>query len=201
MMLFLALLVSYLLGAIPTAYLLVKWAKGIDIRTMGSGNVGATNALRTVGLWAGVVVLAIDVLKGIIAAWLIPRWLLGETTPDRSLVCGLAAVLGHDFPCFLRFRGGKGVATTIGVLVGSVPLVAGIVVGVWLVVFGLFRYVSLGSIAAAVAIPLSQLALHQSRREILIGSGLAILIIARHRANISRLLSGAEHRIWPRQGD
>jgi glycerol-3-phosphate acyltransferase PlsY len=201
MALSLALLVSYLLGSIPTAYLLAKWAKGIDIRTMGSGNVGATNALRTVGLWAGVVVLVSDGLKGVIAACVIPRWLRGSATPDLSLVCGLAAVLGHDFPCFLRFRGGKGVASTIGVLLGSVPIVAGIVVVVWLFVFGVFRYVSLGSIAAAVAIPFSQLALHQSLRELLIGSCLAILILVRHRANIGRLLKGVEHRAWSRKSD
>jgi len=192
----LALIVCYLLGAVPTAYLLVKWAKGVDIRTMGSGNVGATNALRTVGLWAGLVVLAIDVLKGLIAASLIPRWLLGSTALGVPLLCGFAAVLGHDFPCFLRFRGGKGVATTIGVLVGSMPLVAGIVMGIWLVVFGAFRYVSLGSIAGAVAIPISQLALHQPLHEVLIGSCLAILILVRHRANVRRLLSGVEHRAW-----
>lgn len=196
-----ALFVCYLLGSIPTAYLLVRWAKGIDIRTAGSGNVGATNALRTVGLWAGIVVLAVDLLKGLIAAGLVPRWVLGETDLGTSLACGLAAVLGHDFSCFLRFQGGKGVATTIGTLLAANPLVAGMVAGVWLVVFLGFHYVSLGSLAAAAAIPISQLVLHQSLREVLIGSVLAGLITVRHRANLQRLLSGVEHRAWPRKGD
>lgn len=194
-----ALSLCYLLGSIPTAYLLVRWAKGIDIRTVGSGNVGATNALRTVGLWAGIMVLAVDLFKGVIAAGLVPRWVLGETDLGTSLACGLAAVLGHDFSCFLRFQGGKGVATTLGAILAASPLVAGMVAGVWLVVFLGFRYVSLGSLAAASAIPISQLVLHRSLREVLIGSVLAGLIIVRHRANLQRLLRGVEHRTWPRK--
>jgi len=201
MSLVLALLVCYLVGSIPTAYLLVRWAKGIDIRTVGSGNVGATNALRTTGLWAGIVVLAIDVLKGVIAAGLIPGWVVGSRTSGIPLLCGLAAVLGHDFSCFLRFRGGKGVATTMGALLSSRPLVAGAAGAVWLLVFVACRYVSLGSLAAAVAIPISQLLLHQPLREVVIGSVLAGLIIVRHRSNLQRLLSGVEHRAWTRKED
>ena len=192
----LALLGCYLLGSIPTAYLLVKWTKRIDIRTIGSGNVGATNALRAAGAWAGLAVLVLDVLKGVLAAGLIPRWWLGSPASGLALACGLAAVLGHAFPCFLRFRGGKGVATTLGALSASAPMVAGVVVGVWLVVFLAFRYVSLGSLAAAVAIPISQLALHQALPDVLVGSVLAVLIIGRHRGNLQRLLSGVEPRAW-----
>jgi|MGYP001601984633 glycerol-3-phosphate acyltransferase PlsY len=192
----LALLLCYLVGSLPSAYLLVKWTKHVDIRTIGSGNVGATNALRAAGPLAGMVVLLIDVLKGWLAAAAIPRWILGLPSPALALGCGLAAVLGHVFPCFLRFRGGKGVATTLGALGGSVPVVAGIAVGVWVAVFLLSRYVSLGSLAAALAIPISQAMLHHSVAEILAGSVLAVLIIVRHRANIQRLLGGAEHRAW-----
>ena len=197
-MVIIALIGCYLIGSIPTAYLLVRWTKRVDIRTIGSGNIGATNALRTAGPWAGVVVLLVDVLKGVVAAGAIPQWLLGSSASAMALGCGLAAVLGHDFPCFLRFRGGKGVATTLGVLGASAPSVAGLVVGVWLVVFFAFRYVSLGSLAAAMTIPISQLALHQSLPQVLIGATLAALIIVRHRGNIQRLLSGTEHRAWSR---
>ena len=192
----LAVLLGYLLGSLPSAYLLVKWTKRVDIRTVGSGNVGATNALRTAGPLAGIVVLLIDVLKGWLAAAAVPRWILGPVSPALALGCGLAAVLGHVYPCFLQFRGGKGVATTLGALGGSVPAVAGIVVGVWVAVFLLSRYVSLGSLAAALAIPIGQAILRHSMTEIAVGAVLAWLIIARHRANIQRLLSGVESRVW-----
>lgn len=192
----LALVGSYLVGSFPTAYLFVKWSKRIDIRTVGSGNVGATNAVRTAGIAVGAAVFALDLLKGVLAAGFLPRW--SGVTPDLLVpwACGLTAVVGHDFPCWLRFRGGKGVATTIGVLIGSVPLVAAWAVGVWLVVFAASRYVSLGSVAAAVTIPVSQLFLHHTLGETVVGCILSTLIIMRHRANLHRLLSGAEHRAW-----
>jgi len=191
-----ALLLCYLLGSIPTAYLVVKRARGIDIRTVGSGNVGTTNALRTAGPWAGGIVLFVDVLKGLVAAALVPRWMLGSNTLGTSLACGMAAVVGHAFPCFLRFRGGKGVATTLGVLAGSSLQLAGITTVAWLVVFACTRYVSVASLAAAAAIPLSQWVLHQAWPEVLIGVGLALLILGRHHTNLQRLLSGTEHRAW-----
>ena len=194
MPLLLALLACYVVGSIPTAYWLVRWAKGIDIRAVGSGNVGATNALRTVGLWAGLLVLTVDVLKGVMAAGLVPRLMLSTTGLTISLACGFAAVLGHDFSCFLGFRGGKGVATTVGVLLASAPLVAAISGGVWVLVFLGFRYVSLGSLALALALPISQVALRHPLPATLIGACLAALIIGRHHANIRRLLSGIEHR-------
>ena len=196
MKLVLALLGCYALGSLPTAYLFVQWFKRVDIRTVGSGNVGATNALRTAGVWIGAAVFVMDVLKGVLAAALIPRWEGLPTAPVLPWVCGFAAVVGHDFPCWLRFQGGKGVATTIGALIGSSPLVAALVVGVWLVVFAASRYVSLASLAAAVTIPTSQLALHRSLDETVMGCILATLMVVRHRANLHRLLSGAEHRAW-----
>ena len=193
MPLILALIVSYLAGSFPTAYLLGK-LKGIDIRTVGSGNVGATNALRALGRGAGLTVFVVDVLKGAIAARVIPNVMLGATTGTIGLACGLAAVVGHDFPWALRFRGGKGVATTIGVLAAAQPWIALWVVATWLVVFGLSRYVSLGSLAAALALPVAQLCSHEALPEVALGAILAALIIVQHRANIQRLLSGAEHR-------
>lgn len=199
MRLALALGGCYLLGSLPTAYVLVRLVRGVDIRSIGSGNVGATNALRTAGPWAGALVLVIDVLKGVAATTIIPRWLLTDPSPTLTLGCGVAAVLGHVFPCWLRFRGGKGVATMLGALAGHAPGVAVCVIGVWLVVFAVSRYVSLGSMAAAVTIPFSQLAFGGSGGEVALGAALAGLILFRHRDNAQRLYRGAEHRAWSRK--
>ena len=193
-----ALLSSYFLGAIPTGYLLVRLTSHVDIRTVGSGNIGATNALRTAGPWVGATVLIGDMLKGVIAAAVIPQLFLHAADPLRSLVCGAAAVIGHDFPCFLRFQGGKGVATTLGALLGTAQPLAGVVLGVWLITFAVSRYVSVGSLAAALAIPITQMFLHRPGLEVCLGALLGGLMIARHHANIQRLLRGAEHRAWSR---
>ena len=200
-MLAVALLVCYLLGSIPSAFLLVSKVKRVDIRTVGSGNVGASNALRTAGLWAGLTVLLIDGLKGFIAVTLIAPWLMGDPTPATRLGCGLAAVIGHDFPVFLKFRGGKGVATTIGVLLGAMPGIATVGLAVWAVVFSIWRYVSVGSIALATMIPILQLLAHQTLAQVLLGAVLALLMVVRHRRNIGRLLQGTEPRLsFPPQG-
>ena len=196
-LLILALFASYLVGSLPTAYLIGK-TKGIDIRTIGSGNVGATNALRALGAGAGLAVFLIDALKGAVAVRLIPHMMMGTAPSAVELGCGLAAVLGHDFPWALRFRGGKGVATTIGVLAAAQPWIAVWVVATWLVVFGLARYVSLGSLAAAVAIPIAQWSAHHALPDVAIGAVLAMLIIVQHRSNVRRLFSGAEHRFAAR---
>lgn len=183
----------YLVGSIPTGYLVVKAIKRIDIRTVGSGNLGATNVLRTAGLWAGAIVLNVDVLKGLVASSFIPRW--GQLlSPTAALLCGAAAILGHNFPCWLNFRGGKGVATTLGVFLGHTPGVALAFVLVWLVAFAITRFVSVASVLGAVAIPITQSILRRSPGEIAIGAALAVLIVWRHRANLQRLLSGTEHR-------
>lgn len=189
------LLGSYLIGSIPTAYVLVKWTRRIDVRTIGSGNVGATNATRAAGISVGVVVFLIDMAKGLIAAFVIaPAW-VHPTSQTVRLACGLAAVIGHAFPLFLKFRGGKGVATTIGVLVSAGLVIAGACLAVWLVCFLLWRYVSVGSIAAAVTLPLMQLVMHRPPAEAWLGTALSLFVIARHRANIERLLQGQEHRM------
>ena len=193
-MLAMALLSSYLIGSFPTGYLLVKWIKGMDVRTMGSGSVGATNVTRAAGSGAGRLVFLIDVGKGLLAATVLAPWLVRPATPAVQLSCGLAAVAGHCFPVFLQFHGGKGVATTIGVLLGVMPAVAGIALGVWVACFLLWRYVSVGSLAAAVTIPIAQYAMRQPWPDTLLGVALALLIIARHRDNIARLLQGREHR-------
>lgn len=185
---------SYLVGSIPTAYLVVKRLKRIDVRSVGSGNVGATNVTRVAGLWAGLVVFLIDVAKGVVAVLVIAPWVLPSTTPQVRLGCGLCAVVGHIFPVFLGFRGGKGVATTIGVLSGAMPMVAATCLLVWVACFLIWRYVSVGSLAAAVTIPLAQIVSHRTPAEVMLGMALALLIIVRHRSNIERLLRGQEHR-------
>lgn len=189
-----ALAASYLLGSFPSAYLLVKRLKRVDVRTVGSGNVGATNVGRVAGAGAGAVVLLVDALKGFIAARWLAAWLIPSATPAAQLACGLTAVIGHNFPVFLGFRGGKGVATTIGALLGAMPAVAASWVLVWVVVFALSRYVSLASLAAAAVIPVAQAVMGQGTAELALGAALALLIIIRHRANIQRLRQGTELR-------
>ncbi len=192
-----ALAVCYLVGSFPTAYVLAKGIKGIDIRRVGSGNVGATNVLRALGPLAGLTVLAIDILKGALAVTVVPRLLLGASASGVTvLACGVAAVLGHDFPVWLKFQGGKGVATTIGMLLASQGLAAAIVIGVWCVVFLLWRYVSVASVLAAAALPAAQWLTGHSRGDIALGVGIALLILVQHRSNLQRLRSGTEHRAW-----
>ncbi len=186
---------SYLVGSIPTAYLVVKWLKRIDVRTIGSGNVGTTNVTRVAGLWAGLSVFLIDFMKGLIAVGLIAPWVVHPLAPSVRLGCGVCAVVGHVAPVFLGFRGGKGVATTVGVLVGTMPMVAGAFGLVWLGCCLIWRYVSLGSIAAAVMIPIAQVLTRQSPAEFYLGLALALLIVVKHRSNVERLLQGREHRV------
>ncbi|MBI3996287.1 MAG: glycerol-3-phosphate 1-O-acyltransferase PlsY [Candidatus Omnitrophica bacterium] len=189
-----AWLASYLVGSIPTGYVLVQWIKRVDVRTVGSGNIGATNVTRIAGAGLGRLVFVLDAIKGLLAVWGFAPWLIHPLTPTMQLLCGLLAVLGHMFPVFLKFQGGKGVATTIGIVAGTMPWVAAASLLVWVCGFFLTRYVSVASLAAAVVIPLGQLATHRAPAEIGLGTLLALLIVMRHRANIDRLLHGREHR-------
>lgn len=189
-----ALAGSYLIGSIPTGYLLVKWVKRIDVRAIGSGNVGATNVSRAAGGITGLLVLALDVGKGLLAVLGVAPWLVHPVTTTAQLACGLAAVIGHCVPLFLNFQGGKGVATTIGVIMGAAPSIAVVSLGVWGMVFALCRYVSVASLAAAVTIPVTQAIMRRPPGDILVGTLVALVIIVRHRANIMRLRQGTEHR-------
>lgn len=190
----LALAASYLVGSIPTAYLMVKRLKRVDVRTIGSGNVGATNVTRAAGFTAGFIVFVLDAAKGLVAVRLIAPWWLDNATPFGRLLCGVAAVLGHMFPIFLGFQGGKGVATTLGVMLGTSPLILGVCLLVLVVCLALWRYMSLASMMAAVTIPLTQQLTGHPPAEVTLGVLLCLLIILRHRANIQRLLQGREHR-------
>ena len=191
----LALLASYLVGALPTGYLVVKRLLRMDIRTAGSGNVGATNVARVAGARAGAAVFLLDAAKGWIAVRGIAPWLIPSLTEAARLDCGVMAVLGHAFPVFLGFRGGKGVATMIGVLLGAAPAVAALCLAVWVAVFAVSRYVSAASVAAAAMLPVAQALTGAALPEIFLGASLALLVILRHRDNLQRLREGTEPRM------
>lgn len=195
-----ALLASYLLGSFPTGWLLVKWLRRVDVRTVGSGNVGATNVTRAAGLTAGVAVFLLDLAKGLVAVGLVAPWVAPSATLGVRLGCGVAAIVGHDFPIVLGFHGGKGVATTFGVLFVAEPFVGVVALVVWVTGFLLWRYVSAGSLAAAVSIPVTQWLRGDPGLIVGLGGATALLIIVRHRTNIARLVAGTEHRLGRPQG-
>lgn len=206
----LAGVVSYLLGSIPTGYLLVKLKTGKDVRTMGSGNIGATNVARALGVAWFAPVFVVDFLKGFvpvfwIAPWVAAGWKCGHCpAPVATLAvfCGLLSMVGHMWPVWLGFRGGKGVATVGGILFALNWIAALAAMGVWLLVFLPFRYVSLGSIVAAVSLPFAHhfsapylRARWESAWPITIFLAVAaVLVIWRHQANLGRLLAGTEKR-------
>jgi glycerol-3-phosphate acyltransferase PlsY len=193
---------AYLLGSIPTGFLVAK-ARGVDIRTVGSGNIGATNVFRFLGKPAGIFVLFADALKGWLAVvgvtWIVIQAFhlsQDQVTKEWLQICaGVCAILGHNFTCWLHFKGGKGIATSAGVLTALVPLSLIIILGVWIVVFALSRYVSLASICAAFTLPFAAWLTHQSVTMIAITAALGFLAIYKHKANIKRLLKGTESRL------
>jgi glycerol-3-phosphate acyltransferase PlsY len=193
-----ALAGSYLLGAIPTSYLAGKLGRGIDLREHGSRNLGATNVYRILGWKYAVPVGLIDIAKGAIPVLLLgPAVAEGEIFP---LLCGIAAVVGHVFSVFVRFRGGKGVATSAGVVLGMAPLAVGVALVIWALLVWLTGYVSLGSIVAAAVFPVLVHVLYPARREHLwVYVALAAVIIWMHRANLRRLLAGTENRFGTRR--
>ncbi len=217
----LALAIAYLLGAVPFGYLLVKWKTGGDVRSSGSGNIGATNVARVLGRKLGYAVFALDVLKGATPVALAGLWLHGSSAGAALagpamlglwLLTAFAAIAGHIFPVWLGFRGGKGVATSLGVVLAIYPfftLPGLIALAVWVVFALIWRYVSLASIAAAVAFPAALLAMSLAfggawaPRHIwpLLAFGVAmpLLVILRHRTNIARLIAGTESRIGQRK--
>lgn len=195
MILLIAIALAYLLGSIPTSFWLGKLVKGIDIREHGSKNPGATNALRVLGKPLGFTTLLVDILKGT-AAVLVAMKLLGITLDWQLLLVGLAAVSGHIFTLFLRFKGGKGVATTFGIFLALAPWATIYTLGIFIIVVTLSRYVSLGSIISAVCFPLFIYMIDGN----ILYTALAILIgtfiIWRHRSNIQRIREGKENKIF-----
>jgi len=181
---------AYLLGSIPTGLLLGK-AYGIDVRKEGSGNIGATNLYRTVGRKVGVMTLAGDCLKGLLPVLAVTY---SSLPSEYAAWVGLAAFCGHVFSVFLRFKGGKGVATALGVFLALSPLAVAFALGVFIVLMLIWRYVSLGSITAAAVMPLAVWLLGGGRVLILVTMLIAAVVIIRHIENIKRLVSGTENR-------
>ena len=185
---------GYLVGSVPFAFLLARRG-GVDLRQTGSGNVGATNVLRTRGLPQALTALGLDAAKGALAVALAQRLTDGPATP---VAAGLAAVIGHIYPVWLRFRGGKGVATTGGMFVVLAPVAAVIASAVFLLTAAATRYVSAGSVAAAVTLVVATIAT-DSPAAVAVGSAVAaVMIVHRHRGNLGRLAAGTERRIGQR---
>lgn len=190
----LPILLGYLAGSVPFAYLLAR-RRGIDVRTAGSGNVGAANVLRTTGAWRGVIVMALDVSKGIAAVAI--AHLLASGTAMIALT-GAAAVVGHIYPVWLRFHGGKGVAVAAGVFTLLTPGATGAAAVLFLLIAWVTRYVSLASIAATAALPPAAWILGSPMPVVIVASGTAVLILFRHRTNWHRLRRGTERRVGAR---
>lgn len=204
---------SYLVGSIPTAIIVARVMRGIDIRQHGSGNAGGTNVIRVLGWKAGVFVILCDMAKGLFATMVISRLMFGalpfeNTTPFDDyvvvqIIAGCAAMLGHIWTLFAGFKGGKGIATAGGMLIGIAPVEVAVSLGVFLVVFLISHYVSLGSLSAASTFPLTMFLrenlfmAHIPSYNTLIWFSVAIslLVIYTHRANIQRLLKGTENRV------
>lgn len=200
------LFLSYFTGAIPTAFLLGKLFKGVDIRKHGSGNVGATNAFRVLGPYIGIVVLLIDTLKGVIPVVFISDSILkdGSLLIDSVLlrvILGITAVLGHSFTVFLRFKGGKGMAAAMGMLIGlsmkipALKLILILEIAIWLLVFLITKIVSLASLSSAIFFPIFFIIFHQPPLLILMSLLISSLAIIRHKPNIIRLLQRKEPRL------
>jgi glycerol-3-phosphate acyltransferase PlsY len=194
-----AALSAYIVGSFPTSYILTKAIKGTDIRTSGSGNAGATNVLRTVGKIPALVTLLIDIFKGAFAVVMLGNFFYGygidlDYNFYRGLL-GLLVVSGHIWPVFLKFKGGKGVATAIGVGFVLAPNALWPSVAIWVIVFFIFNYVSLASIISLVAFPIIAALTNYSIYTILFSIAISGLSILRHKSNVDRLLKGQEHKI------
>lgn len=194
------IILAYLTGSIPTAYIFGRMSKGIDIRRYGSGNVGATNVFRVLGKGPGTAVLMLDILKGAIAVAVVPD-MLGLTGVLHRVTLALAVVCGHNWTVFLKFKGGKGVATAFGVLIGLTFRIAVIrpvllwTLLVWLACFLITRIVSVASIAAATGLPIIMALTGQEITVVCLGIIFCIFVVLRHKANIKRLFAGQEPRV------
>ena len=198
---------AYLLGSIPTGFLVAK-AKGIDIRKTGSGNIGATNAMRVLGKPAGIFVLLADAAKGYAACW-VGIYIYANFSPSAGglsamfdqmnncvIIAGICAVLGHNYTCWLKFKGGKGIATTAGVYLALAPWALLVALAVFILAILLTRYVSVGSIAGAIALPATVWVMTPHNLFLgIVTTALGALAIYKHKSNIQRLLAGTENRL------
>jgi len=196
MMPLLAVALAYLIGAIPFGYLLVKWRTGADVRASGSGNIGATNVLRTTGVPEGIATLLLDIAKGYAAVWIAGR--LTENSVLTMSAAALAVMAGHAYPVFLKFQGGKAVASFIGAFLRLTPLPMAAALIVFVAVVAWSRHISLGSIIAAGTFPLAvYLILHPPLSVMVASIAAGAFVVYRHKANIQRLHEGAERKlVW-----
>jgi glycerol-3-phosphate acyltransferase PlsY len=200
-------LFAYLLGSIPFGFLIVRWQKGVDVRSTGSGSTGATNVMRNLGILGFVVTFILDVGKGTFAVLLASRltsgdgrWIPLSGDPRWIAAASVAAILGHCFPVWLKFRGGKGVATGVGVFIALAPVQVALVLLIFTIVVAIWRYISLGSIVGTAAFPLVVYFMKPPPLPIVLGAaGSALIIIAMHHANIRRLLAGTESKVGTRK--
>ncbi len=197
----LSLVFAYLIGAIPTAYIFAKFLKGVDIRKYGSGNVGATNAFRVLGKVPGTIVLIIDIAKGLVCTTFLADFANLEQMDIWRVVLGVVAVAGHNWTVFLRFKGGKGMATSLGVLIGlaikitGIRIILALLLVIWLAMFFIFGFVSLASIIAGIFLPIFMVLFSQPFALVCLGAVFCLFVAFRHKANIRRLLSREEPRI------
>lgn len=190
-----ALVLGYLVGSLPTGLVVIRAVRGIDIRRHGSGNIGATNVFRVAGLPTAALVLGVDMLKGAVPVLLARTWGL---PPLAVVLAGLAAIAGHNWSVFLRFTGGKGIATSFGVLLAVSPPSAAVAAGVWLLVAAVTRYASLASLLAITTVPVVMGVRREPREHVAFGVVALLLAAYRHRANIGRLRRGTELKVTDR---
>jgi len=187
-------IIAYLLGSLPFGYLIVRWQRGIDVRTTGSGGTGATNVMRNLGIAGFIATFILDFGKGALAVLLTSRLTAGD--PRWIAAASVAAIMGHCFPVWLKFRGGKGVATGVGVFIALAPLQVVLVLVIFAIIVAVWRYISLGSIIATAAFPLLVHYMKHAPLPIVLGAaGGAAIIIAMHHANIRRLIKGTESKV------
>jgi glycerol-3-phosphate acyltransferase PlsY len=194
-MVFVAVALGYLMGSIPFAFVLARRVRGIDIREAGSGNVGAANVLRTSGVLAAITVMALDVCKGAGSVIVVQRLVMDGAAPAAA---GVAAIIGHIYPVWLRFRGGKGVATAAGVFAVLTPWALLPVIALFIATVWVTRFISLGSVVATLALGPLAYAMDARSTAVLAALASAAVIVFRHRANLARLRSGTERRIGQR---
>ncbi len=193
----LTIILAYLIGSVSIGYLLARKFKGVDIRKLGSGNTGATNISRLMGFKMAVLVLFLDALKGFLAVYLASfllakGFLAGEWV---VLLCGVAVIVGHNWPLYFNFRGGRGAATMLGVFLALIPIPALIIFMLVIIIIYLTRYVSLGSICGAMSIPVTMLIIRKPPEYFYFGLLIFLIIIYQHRGNIKRLLKGKESKL------
>lgn len=186
---------AYVLGSVPTGLWLVRWVRGVDVREHGSGNIGTANVYRVAGPWLGSVVLVADVAKGAVPV-LVCRGL--DLAPGWAVAAGVASIAGHNWSVFLGFRGGKGIATSFGVLAALSPKAAAVAAALWVTAVAVTRYASVGSVLAMLSVPVSMLLWKEPAAHLAFGVAAALLGLVRHRSNLRRLVEGTELRITDR---